>query len=280
MMTVEANNVNTLSLIENVQIKQVQQTMEKIYQFQSLVQSQLKEGHDYGKIPGAGDKPTLLKPGAEKILMLMGLTSEYEITDSRQDYDNAFFAFTVKCTLLKNGQKITEGFGHANTKEARYSNRWVTEKNLPDGVDKTMLKSRERNGKYGKFKEYLIENDDIFTLVNTVLKMAKKRAQIDATLTVASLSQIFTQDLEDFAPPAADPPEELGKDPGNYPVNMKNYTGPLKGMRREQIEWLATEYKGKDSGLKEAAKVFLAKLDDAELEAAIGGSGAVEQQPA
>ena len=35
-------------------------------------------------------------------------------------------------------------------------------------------------------------------LANTVLKMAKKRAQVDAVLTVASLSEIFTQDMEDF----------------------------------------------------------------------------------
>ena len=39
---------------------------------------------------------------------------------------------------------------------------------------------------------------DPYTMDNTVLKMAKKRALIDATLLVASLSDIFTQDLEDM----------------------------------------------------------------------------------
>ena len=57
---------------------------------------------------------------------------------------------------------------------------------------------KEFNGSYGKYFKYRIDNDDPYTLANTVLKMAKKRAQIDAVLTVASLSEIFTQDMEDL----------------------------------------------------------------------------------
>lgn len=187
-----------ISVIDGVDLAHVQSTMDKIRRFQAIVQQTLKEGHDYGVIPGTGNKPTLLKPGAEKILMLMGLTSEYEVAERVQDYEKGFFAFTVKCRLSKGGLLVTEGLGHANTKEARYANRWVTERKLPEGVDKNTLQTREREGQYGTYKEYLVENLDTFTLVNTVLKMAKKRAQVDATLTVASLSQIFTQDLEDM----------------------------------------------------------------------------------
>jgi len=187
-----------LSIIDSVDLQQVSATMQKIAQFQAVVQRTLKKDHDYGIIPGTGDKPTLLKPGAEKILMLMGLTSEYDVIEKVQDYDKGFFAFTVKCTLYKKDLKITEGVGHANTKEAKYARRWVTEKKLPDGVDKNSLLKREKEGRYGKYTEYQIENDDPYTLVNTVLKVAKKRAQVDAVLTVASLSEIFTQDLEDY----------------------------------------------------------------------------------
>jgi len=192
------STATSLSIIDNVNPQQVSATMQKIHQFQAVVQKTLKRDHDYGIIPGTGNKPTLLKPGAEKILMLLGLTSEYDVIEKVQDYENGFFAFTVKCTLYKNDLKITEGVGHANTKEARYSRRWVTEKKLPDGVNKDSLPKREKEGKYGKYVEYQIDNDDPYTLANTVLKMAKKRAQVDATLTVASLSDIFTQDLEDY----------------------------------------------------------------------------------
>src|SRR5690606_7465579 len=73
-----------------------------------------------------------------------------------------FFQYQVRCKLYKGDVLITEGLGCCNTKERKY------------------LKQ------------------DPYTLDNTVLKMAKKRALIDATLLVASLSDIFTQDLEDM----------------------------------------------------------------------------------
>ncbi len=192
----------SLSIIDNVNVQQVQDTMQKIAQFQKVVQKTLKPKHDFGIIPGT-DKPTLLKPGAEKVLMLMGLTSEYDIVEKVQDYENGFFAFTVKCTIYRGDMKITEGLGHANTRESRYTNRWVTESKLPAGIDKSTLQTREKESKFKPgetYTEYLITNTDSFTLANTVLKMAKKRAQVDAVLTVASLSEIFTQDLEDLDP--------------------------------------------------------------------------------
>ena len=161
----KVQSTQSLSIIDNVNVQQVSATMQKIAQFQAVVQKTLKKDHDYGVIPGTGSKPTLLKPGAEKILMLMGLTSEYEVIEKVQDYDRGFFAFTVKCTLSKSDIKVTEGVGHANTREKRY------------------VSGRQQ---------------DAYTLANTVLKMAKKRAQVDAVLTVASLSEIFTQDLEDL----------------------------------------------------------------------------------
>ena len=161
----EANLPANVNIIDSIQVTQVQETMRKISQFQMVIRNTLREGHDYGTIPGTGSKPTLLKPGAEKILMLMGLTSEYELIERIQDYETGFFAFTVRCTIYRQGTKITEGLGHANTRERRYTSG---------------------------------RQQDAYTLANTVLKMAKKRAQVDAVLTVASLSELFTQDLEDL----------------------------------------------------------------------------------
>ena len=149
------------SIIETVDMSAFAQTMAKIQQFQDLVRSQLTEGHDYGTIPGTS-KPSLLKPGAEKILMLMGLTSKFDIIDSTRNYSDGFFQYQIKCRLYKNGVLITEGLGACNTMEARYIKQ------------------------------------DPYTLDNTMLKMAKKRALVDAALLVASLSQIFTQDVEDM----------------------------------------------------------------------------------
>jgi len=43
-----------------------------------------------------------------------------------------------------------------------------------------------------------VENEDIYSQVNTILKMAKKRALVDAALSAGRLSQVFTQDIEDM----------------------------------------------------------------------------------
>lgn len=186
------------SVIDDVNLDVVTETMMKINNFQKILQKELKQGKDFGVIPTT-TKPTLLKPGAEKILMLLGISSEYELIENIQDYKNGIFAFTIKCILMKNGLKITEGVGCCSTKESKYAYRWVYEKELPVGTDRDSLVKKEFNGPYGKYTKYRLENDDPYTLANTVLKMAKKRAQVDATLTVASLSEIFTQDMEDLS---------------------------------------------------------------------------------
>ncbi|EAX47539.1 hypothetical protein TcarDRAFT_1274 [Thermosinus carboxydivorans Nor1] len=206
---VEYNNA-AISIIESVNLQQVQATMQKIAQFQALVQKTLKKDHDFGVIPGTGSKPTLLKPGAEKILMLMGLTSEYEVVEKVQDYDTGFFAFTVKCTILRQGLKITEGVGHANTREKRYTSG---------------------------------RQQDPYTLANTVLKMAKKRAQIDAVLTVASLSEIFTQDLEDMDFEQEKPRQEQPR-----PATQN---GPATEAQLKKLYAMAKEMGVSDQAMKE-----------------------------
>jgi hypothetical protein len=44
----------------------------------------------------------------------------------------------------------------------------------------------------------LVANPDIADQVNTVLKIAKKRALVDAVLLAVNASEFFTQDIEDF----------------------------------------------------------------------------------
>lgn len=257
---------SSLSIIDQVDITGIQKTMQKITQLQAVVQNTLKKDHDYGVIPGTA-KPTLLKPGAEKILMMFGLTSEYEFLDRVEDFEKGFFAYTLKCVLSKNGQKITEGVGQANTMEGRYRWRWVPEKKLPDGVVKETLVSRTIEGKYGPYTEYKIENDDPYTLANTVLKMAKKRAQVDAVLTVASLSEVFTQDIEDMREflqnEQVDNMSEV--DAKNIKVTFgSKYKGKTLGeiMRvdRSYIEWLSQ--KANDPVMRKACFELLSTADE------------------
>ncbi len=205
MQEVVLTSQNPLTLIEDINVKAVADTVQKIRTLQSTLKNILTENHDYGKIPGCGEKPTLLKPGAEKILMAMGITATYELLEHTENFDKlGFFAYTVKCILNKNGIKITEGLGHANSKEKKWAYEYVYEKDLPEGADKSLLKKKEFNSKTsGTFYKYEVEADAC-SKANTILKMAKKRAQIDAVLSVASLSEIFTQDFDDI--PQDEPP--------------------------------------------------------------------------
>ena len=241
-----------LSVIDTMNLQAVQQTMQKISAFQSVVKNTLKDGHDYGTIPGTGSKPTLLKPGAEKILMLIGLTSEYEIVTKVEDYETGFFAYTIRCHILRQGLKITEGLGHANTREKRYVS--------------------------GK-------QQDAYTLANTVLKMAKKRSQVDAALTVAALSEIFTQDLEDMPEMAIQSRpsnrDNQGKEPGDVVLTFGKFKGvsikELYAKDKGYFNWLL---KNNDK-MKDICQAYLDSLKNQQQEQQQEQQQAQqEQQPA
>ncbi len=156
-----ADQVTALSVIDSIDNNMVARTMDKIHNFQQVIKQAVKPGHDFGIIPGT-DKPTLFKPGAEKIVMMMGLSSRFEIMDKVEDYDKGFFSYNVRCILSRNNYDICEGVGNCNSRENKYAKA------------------------------------DPYTIANTILKMAKKRAYVDAALSVASLSDIFTQDMDDL----------------------------------------------------------------------------------
>ena len=246
-----------MSLIESVEVNEIVGTLKKITQVQAAVQASLKAGHDYDTIPGTS-KPTLLKPGAEKLLMMFGLTSEYEIVEKIEDYDKGIFAYTMKCILSKGGYKITEGVGSCNSKENKYRWRWAKEEDLPIGLDKDSLK--QKTNRWGK-TEYQVENDEIYSQANTILKMAKKRAQIDATLAVASLSEVFTQDIEDMKEFIQQ--EEVTNLTETEAENLRLDFGKFKGKTLKEIlkvqpdylEWLKD--KAKEEVVKKAAKMVL-----------------------
>ena len=225
-MVVQQEN-NSMMIIDGIKLDRVQQSMEKIQDFQKVIQNTLVEGHDYGQAFYGVSKPSLLKPGAEKILMLLGLSSEYEIIEKIQDYDDGFFAYTVRCILKKNGQVITEGLGHCNSKEKKYEG----------------------------------DKQDKYMLGNTCLKMAKKRAQVDAALTVGSLSDIFTQDLEDME--QFNQSERLETMTNEDALNMKINFGKHRGKTLGEIyatdqgyvKWLKDN--AKDPAVRKAAEMMI-----------------------
>jgi hypothetical protein len=158
---------------------------------QRIMQGVMQEGEHYGVIPGTKGKPTLLKAGAEKLSMTFRLVPEYRI--ERTDYEGGHREYVVTCRLTHapTGTFQGEGVGSCSTmeKKYRYRNEWT-------------------NG-----KKTQIENPDIADNYNTVLKMAKKRAHVDAILTSVAASDFFTQDLEDMPREEQPTPKQQARKP-------------------------------------------------------------------
>jgi len=181
----------------------VEQAVIRYQEMQQFVKSVLKDGIDYGTIPGTRDKPTLLKPGAEKFAKFFGLGIEHELVDSIEDWEKGFFNYRYKVIArsLRSGSIIATGEGSCNSKEKKYRIRYVPEFAATDEEKQRVLHRETRTSKKGKAYVMLtILNDDPYSIVNTIQKMAYKRALVAAVLVAANASDYFTQDIEDMAP--------------------------------------------------------------------------------
>lgn len=212
----------------------------QVQKIQQVMTAVMKEGEHYGKIPGT-NKPTLLKPGAEKLGITFRLEPDYILLPEsiiKPDYLN----YRIKCVLthIHTGQRYASGMGSCNTREKKYRYRWLTtgvavpgkywaEKHNRD--PKILIEAMEgpEGGPYKAQKtdagqweiHFQVENDDPGDLDNTILKMACKRAHVAAMLNATAASDIFTQDLEDMddkpkgekpkEKPLADKPKSIDK---------------------------------------------------------------------
>lgn len=133
----------------------------RVLELQNFIKFMMVPNIDYGFIPGCA-KPMLFKPGAEKLCDIYGLTKQVEVSRRVEDWEKGIFHYEVKVILInkKTGHIEAEGVGCCNNKEKKFATQ------------------------------------DPFSVVNSILKMAKKRAVVDATLSVTRTSGIFSQDLE------------------------------------------------------------------------------------
>lgn len=158
----------------------------------------LRQDIDFGVIPGTGNKPVLLKPGAERLCSAFGLSPEFELIGKVEEWDTGRFHYQYRCRLIhiETGKTVATGIGSCNSMESKYRWRWLWPNQLkdaglsPDGMVKRTTKSKQI--------QYRVTNEDPFDQVNTIDKMAQKRALIAATLIGCNASEFFTQDLEDI----------------------------------------------------------------------------------
>ena len=189
----------------------------------------LQENTDYGVVPGT-TKPTLLKPGAEKLCAQFGLTPRFELIDTIKDWSGTehgepLFYFEYKCRLYRGDLQVGEGDGSCNSWEKKYRYR-KTNIVCPTCGQETIIKSKyppknaPRNTPPGWYcntksggcgasfdadEPAIIQqprgnvpNPDVFDQINTIKKMSQKRALIAAVLVATGASEFFTQDVEDL----------------------------------------------------------------------------------
>ncbi|MCC5468401.1 hypothetical protein [Pelosinus baikalensis] len=156
---------------------------------------------DYGIIPGT-DKPTLYKPGAEKLCELYGFAPIVKAKNDTRDFKTGYYLseITMQIVHRKTGTIIAEGVGEASSYESKYRYRWVYESDVPKSLDKEALVNKIfKNKKTGaEYAKYRIENTDLIDQWNTILKMAKKRSLVDAVLSATRSSSIFSQSEDEL----------------------------------------------------------------------------------
>jgi hypothetical protein len=238
---VKSGSVSTMAKRE-LTVEQVIDQQGKLLQ---VIDKCLKDGIHYGKIEGCGNKPTLLKAGAEKLAMIFRLYSEYEV--ERIELPLNHVEYVVTCTLKRIGtdEIWAQGLGSATSMESKHRFR-AAKRICPICKTENIIKGKveygggwlcyaKKGGCGAKWKDGdrtiedqaigQEENKNPFDVFNTVLKMAKKRSFTDACLSATAASDIFTQDLEDLddnQKAAADVPIE----PKQTPTGNGNKTAP------------------------------------------------------
>lgn len=170
---------------------------------------------DYGKVPGT-DKPTLFKPGAEKLSVLFQL--DVQLDNEKRWEGDEHLTVVSHATVFHapSGARLGYGEGVCTTREKKYAKRKADLK-CPDCEAETVKRSKREEGFYcwakiggcgAKFSagdERItgqpageVDNPDLPDCWNTVVKMAEKRARVDAVLAVTGASALFTQDVEDL----------------------------------------------------------------------------------
>lgn len=241
-------------MTEELQVVQEQQgpltaneIKSQVHLIQEVMRSVMKSGEHYGTIPGCGEKPSLFKSGAEKLSMTFRLLPRFDVQTT--ELPGGHREEKVVCTLVTGNERFAgQGIGTCSTMETKYRYR-KADLVCPECGKATIIKGKaefgggwlcyEKKGGCGKkwtdddnpfagVSMDRVEHDNPADYYNTVLKMAKKRAHVDAIITATAASDIFAQDLEDL-PGAANVTPTKEKAPIREPKSTDSKGGGDSG---------------------------------------------------
>ena len=195
------------------------------------------------KIFGKGRKPTLLDPGAGKLIGFFSCRPRHRVLERFYDkdeegYESIRYVIATEIVQESTGKVVAEGVGSCTSDEVKYKYRWYFSSELKKmGMSEDeihALPEREINTSRGKAKQYRARNPEIPDLDNTILKMAAKRAEVDATLQLPGVAAVFTQDVGDYKTPDVQPTEK------RKPVDSTQKTVGIPSFRKANGEAVDT----------------------------------------
>ena len=200
----------------------VREHEDQIKIIQDVLLRVMKQDVHYGVIPGTSNM-SLLKPGAEKILATFHLACDPEIIDKSTDTE---VRYLVRNRLTHaSGRFVGVGIGECSSYEAKY--KWRKPVCQEEWDEAPVDRRRNKWVKYGN--KPAERNPQIMTepadIANTILKMAKKRALVDACLTATAASDIFAQAEDGGEPNTRD----------SYPIKPARHA-PKAGRSNASID--------------------------------------------
>jgi hypothetical protein len=166
-------------------------------QLRQMMRAVLVENTDYGTVPGS-TKPSLWKPGAEKLLQWFGFGHRIEKVEIERNEDGSRLGVTYRCTVFKemgDGREVTVSTceGYTGYDEDTFYTTEEAARRKAEANERKWARQYNRAVQPEKW-EHVTEYRAPW---NTLIKIAQKRALVGAALQATSASTLFTQDLED-----------------------------------------------------------------------------------
>lgn len=172
----------------------VQQQRRSLALLQTMVRDVLVRGRDYGSVPGV-PSDFLWDPGASQIIASFSChVGERRLKSLVDDGEKIAVIIEVPLLSFSTGNEVGSGIGAASTLETKNKYRWV-ENPKEWGYNDEALKTVKSELRDGKTK-WRIPNPEHDDLLNTIIKMASKRAEVDAATGLPGVSAALRELFE------------------------------------------------------------------------------------
>lgn len=238
----------------------------QVDRIQQVMRAVMKPDTHYGVIPGT-ERKTLYKAGAEVLLTTFRIAVDPEIEDLSHD-DEIRYRVRAIGRHQTTGIVIGTGVGEASSNEEKY--RWREAVCRPEFEDlpADQRRVKYKRGRGGDTYTILQVRTNPSDIANTVLKMAKKRAQVDLCLTALAASDIFTQDIadpEEEVPATPAPGMTAAGEPRQTPGRAGFATPKQVGLVKRRCEGAGIAFAGiaQAFGIDELEQLPFDRVDDA-----------------